>query len=164
MTQGIIEIYKKVPDYRKEYAIKYTLWEILTIATLAIMCNMDTFTDMEMFGLEQEPWLRKFMPLANGIPSHDTFGDVFAVLKPLEITRLFSDWVETIRERCEAEVVAIDSKSICASKDIPKNKRAIHMVSAFATQNRLILGEIATSTKSNEITAIPELLKMLELK
>jgi predicted transposase YbfD/YdcC len=125
---------------------------------------MDTFTDMEMFGIEQEAWLRKFMPLTNGIPSHDTFGDVFAVIEPFELTRLFSDWVETIRKRYQAEVVAIDGKSICASKDIPKNKRAIHVVSAFATQNGLILGEMATSEKSNEITAILELLKMLEIK
>jgi predicted transposase YbfD/YdcC len=164
MNKGIIDIYKQIPDPRTGYGIKHNLWEVLTIATLAILCGMDHFTDMEMFGKEQEGWLRKFLVLENGIPSHDTFGDIFAVIDPAAITELFSQWTETIRERYAREVVAIDGKTVCASKDIPKNKRAIHVVSAWAGMNRLVLGEVAVSEKSNELTAIPELLNMLELK
>jgi predicted transposase YbfD/YdcC len=164
MSEGIVEIFKKIPDPRTGYGIKHNLWEVLTIATLSILCGMDHFTEMELFGIEQEEWLRKFLVLENGIPSHDTFGDIFAVIDPNSITELFSQWVETIRERYEKEVVAIDGKTVCASKDIPKKKKAIHVVSAWASMNRLILAEVATSEKSNEITAIPELLKILELK
>jgi predicted transposase YbfD/YdcC len=164
MCEGLIEIYKRIPDPRTGYNIRHNLGEVLTIATLAIMCGMDCFTDMEMFGIEQEEWLRKYMVLENGIPSHDTFGDIFAAIEPHAISTEFTNWAQTIRENINREVVAIDGKTICASKDIPKKKKAVHVVSAWASANRLILGEVATSEKSNEITAIPELLKMLELK
>jgi predicted transposase YbfD/YdcC len=119
---------------------------------------------MELFGLEKSAWLSTFLELPHGIPSHDTFGDIFAALEPREVQRCFMEWVETIREKISGEVVAIDGKTICGSKDIPKNKRAVHVVSAWASQNGLVLGELATAEKSNEITAIPELLKLLHLK
>ena len=119
---------------------------------------------MELFGLEKSAWLSTFLELTHGIPSHDTFGDIFAALNPREVQRCFMEWVETIREKISGEVVAIDGKPICGSKDIAKNKHAVHIVSAWASENGLVLGELATSEKSNEITAIPELLKLLYLK
>jgi len=164
MNEGIVEIFREIPDPRKGNGIRHELEEILTIAILAILCECTQFTEMELFGIEREEWLRTFLTLENGIPSHDTFGDVFAALAPETIERGFIRWVETIREKISKEVIAVDGKTVRRSKDLPRNKRAIHMVSAWATENGLVLGELATEEKSNEITAIPELLKMLELK
>jgi predicted transposase YbfD/YdcC len=119
---------------------------------------------MELFGQEREEWLRTFLSLENGIPSHDTFGDVFAALSPETIQTRFISWVETIRKKISGEIIAVDGKTIRRSKDLAKNKRAIHVISAWSTTNGIVLGEIATDEKSNEITAIPDLLKILELK
>lgn len=163
MNKGIIEIFKQVPDPRKGNAKKYKLEEILTIAILAILCDCTKFTEMELFGLEQEEWLRSFLTLEYGIPSHDTFGDVFAAIKPEEFRKGFMEWVETIRAKVSNEVVAVDGKTICGSKSIVNSKKPVHIVSAWAAENGLVLGEIAVEEKSNEITAIPKLLKMLEL-
>ena len=164
MNDGLIEIFRDIPDPRSGNGIKHRLDEILIIAILAILCDCARFTEMELFGQEREGWLRTFLSLENGIPSHDTFGDVFAALSPEAIQTRFISWVETIRERISGEIVAVDGKTIRRSKDLAKNKRAIHIISAWSATNGIVLGEIATDEKSNEITAIPELLKMLELK
>ncbi len=100
--------------------------------------------------------VRERLKLEHGIPSHDTFCDVYSALEPEAITKLFARWVETI--------VALDGKTICGSRDIPKNKKAAHIVSAWAATNRLVLGQLACEEKSNEITAIPQLLELLEIK
>jgi len=160
---SLIEIFDDIPDPRKGNAIRHELTEVLIIAVLAVLCGMQHFTEFEMFGLEQEKWLRKFLKLENGIPSHDTFGDVFAIIEPEAITSVFTEWAESMRKKITGEVIAIDGKTICASRDVPKNKKAVHVISAWSTKNRLILGEIAVEEKSNEIKAIPQLLEMLEL-
>ena len=164
MYEGVVSIFRKIEDPRRGNAIDYDLVEVLIIAVLAILCGAQYFTQMEAFGLDNIKWLKTFLKLEKGIPSHDTFGDVFAALDPESITRAFAEWVETIRQKISGEVVALDGKTVCASKDIPKNKRAVHILSAWATQNRLVLGQLATGQKSNEITAIPKLLELLELK
>jgi len=161
--RSIIEIFDNIPDPRSGNAIRYDLTEILVIAVLAILCGMEHFTEMEMFAREQHEWLCKFLIMKNGAPSHDTFGDIFAVISPEAVTAAFTEWVESIRTKIDGEIVAIDGKTICASRDVPKNQRAVHIVSAWAAANRLVLGQIATEEKSNEIKAIPELLEMLEL-
>lgn len=134
---------------------------MLTIAILAILCECMQFTEMELFGTEREAWLRTFLTLENGIPSHDTFGDVFAALAPKTIESGFIQWVETIREKNSGKVVGIDGKTVRESEDLPKNKRAIHVISAWATNNGLVFWELATKEKSNEIMVIPELLQMI---
>jgi predicted transposase YbfD/YdcC len=164
MYEGVVNIFRKIEDPRKGNAICYDLVETLIIAILAIICGAETFTEMELFGKEKKEWLEKFLELKQGIPSHDTFGDIFSALNPVAITEAFAEWVETIRYKISGEVVAIDGKTIRASKDIPKNKKAVHVVSAWATQNKLVLGQLATEEKSNEITAIPKLLELLEIK
>ena len=164
MNKGLIEIFRDIPDPRNGNGIRHELDEILTIAILAILCECTQFTEMELFGKEREEWLRTFLVLENGIPSHDTFGDVFAALAPETIEAGFIRWVETIRKKISNEIVAVDGKTIRGSKDAANNKRAVHMVSAWAANNGLVLGQLATEEKSNEITAIPKLLKMLELK
>jgi predicted transposase YbfD/YdcC len=164
MNEGIVNIFRRIEDPRKGNAICHDLVETLIIAILAIICGAKTFTEMEMFGKEKKEWLKTVLRLENGIPSHDTFGDIFSALDPRTITEAFVEWVETIRKKITGEVVAIDGKTIRASKDIPKNKKAVHVVSAWATQNKLVLGQLATEEKSNEITAIPKLLELLEIK
>lgn len=163
MGNGIVEILKEIPDYRVGNAKKHRLEEILTIAVLSVLSDCTQFTEMEMFGKEQEEWLKTFLKLEHGIPSHDTFGDVFAEIDPEMFRSCFMKWVEEIRQKISGEIVAIDGKTICGSKNIPNNKKAVHIVSAWAAQNGLVLGEVAVNDKSNEITAIPALLKMLEL-
>lgn len=163
MGNGIVEILKEIPDYRVGNAKKHRLEEILTIAVLSVLSDCTQFTEMELFGKEQEEWLKTFLKLEHGIPSHDTFGDVFAAIDPEMFRSCFMKWVEEIRQKISGEIVAIDGKTICGSKNIPNNKKAVHIVSAWAAQNGLVLGEVAVNDKSNEITAIPALLKMLEL-
>lgn len=160
----MIEILREVPDPRNGNAKRHKLEDILTIAILAVLCDCTQFTEMQLFGEEREEWLRGFLSLENGIPSHDTFGDVFSAIDPEALRAGFMEWVETVRERIRGEVVAVDGKTICASKSVAQNKKAVHVVSAWAAENGLVLGEVATDEKSNEITAIPRLLKMLELK
>ena len=164
MSKGILEIMREIPDPRKGNAILHKLDEILTIAILAIICDYTQFTEMELFGNEQEEWLRSFLTLEHGIPSHDTFGDVFAAIDPEAFRKGFMEWTESIRKEIQNEVVAIDGKTIRGSKSITENKKPVHIVSAWAAENGLVLGEVATDEKSNEITAIPKLLKMLQLK
>lgn len=164
MSKGILEIMREIPDPRKGNAILHKLDEILTIAILAIICDYTQFTEMELFGIEQEEWLRSFLTLEHGIPSHDTFGDVFAAIDPEAFRKGFMEWTESIRKEIKDEVVAIDGKTIRGSKSITENKKPVHIVSAWAAENGLVLGEVATDEKSNEITAIPKLLKMLHLK
>jgi predicted transposase YbfD/YdcC len=164
MYEGIVSIFQKITDPRKGNAISHDLVETLIIAILAVICGARTFTEMEVFGKERLDWLKTFLKLKYGIPSHDTFGDIFSALNPKEITKYFIEWVEIIRQKISGEVVAIDGKTLCGSKDIPKNKKAVHVISAWATQNKLVLGQLATDEKSNEITAIPKLLDLLMIK
>jgi predicted transposase YbfD/YdcC len=119
---------------------------------------------MELYAQEKEEWLRTFLELPNGIPSHDTFADVFAAINSKALHRCFMEWVETIREKISAEIVAVDGKTIRRSKDNQKGQKPLHVVSAWANENRLVLGQIATEEKSNEITAIPALLQLLDIK
>jgi len=164
VSGSLIEIFRGIPDPRTGNAIRHKLDEILSIAILAVLCECSKFTEMELFGKEREEWLRTFLTLENGIPSHDTFGDVFAALSPEAIQTRFISWVDTIREKISGDIVPIDGKTIRRSKDLANNKRAIHIISAWSAANGIVLGEIATDEKSNEITAIPDLLNMLELK
>ena len=163
MSRSLIEIVQDIKDPRKGNAIRHDLGEVLTIALLAVLCDCTRFTEMELFGNEREEWLRSFLTLENGIPSHDTFGDIFAAIDPDQMRRCLIEWTETIRTKIQEEVIAIDGKTIRGSKSIREGKRAIHVVSAWAAENGLVLGEVATEEKSNEITAIPKLLRMLKL-
>jgi len=163
MSRSLIEIVGDIEDPRKGNAIRHNLTEVLTIALLAVLCDCTRFTEMELFGIEREEWLRSFLTLENGIPSHDTFGDIFAAIDPEQMRLCLIEWTDSIREKIREEVIAIDGKSIRGSKSVSEGKRAIHVVSAWAAENGIVLGEVATDEKSNEITAIPKLLRMLKL-
>ena len=143
---------------------RHKLIDIITIAICAVICNADSFTHICEFGQAKHNWFKKFLDLAHGIPSVDTFERVFARIDPKEFKACFIQWIQAISHLTKGEVVAVDGKTLRRSHDQSRGKSAIHMVSAWACANGLVLGQTKTDEKSNEITAIPELLKMLEIK
>ena len=150
-------------DPRVERTKHHQLLDIILIAICAVVCGADGWVEVEAFGKMKKKWLKRFLTLPNGIPSHDTFGRVFAALNAAEFQRCFLEWVQTIQVLTAGQVVAIDGKTLRRSHDDRQGKTALHLVSAWATANRLVLGQVATAAKSNEITAIPELLRLLDL-
>lgn len=161
----LIEHFSVLEDTRDPSKRRYLLIEILIIAITAVLCGADGWTEIEEFGKSNEAWLRKFLELNNGIPSHDTFGRVFSLLSPGAFQKRFSAWIESVRKVYDGEeIVAIDGKSLRRSHDRKRGQGPLHMVSAWAVNNRVVLGQRATEAKSNEITAIPELLDTLTLK
>ena len=150
-------------DPRMERTRRHELLDILTIAICGMICGADSWVDIELFGKSKQGWLAKFLRLPNGIPSHDTFGRVFSRLDPDKFQSCFMDWVAAISEITRGQVIAIDGKTVRGSHDRANGKDAIHMVSAWASANHLVLGQIKVDDKTNEITAIPELLELLEL-
>jgi len=162
MKKTLIKLLEEVPDYRQGNAIRHNLSDILMIGLLSEICNGDTFADMALFGETHEAILKEFLALPNGIPSHDTFEDVFAKLEPSALAEGFGSWIGDLKEELRAATIAIDGKTIRRSKST--DKKAVHVVTAFASQMQLVLGQLATDEKSNEITAIPKLLDMFCVK
>lgn len=154
----------EIDDPRIERTKRHKLIDILTIAILAVICGADSWVGMESFGQAKQSWLNRILELPNGIPSHDTFARVFARLNPEQFQACFLTWVRSLVRLSDGEVIAIDGKTLRQSYDPADDKAAIHMVSAWATANRLVLGQRKVDTKSNEITAIPLLIKVLELE
>lgn len=142
----------------------YPLQEILFLAISAVISGAEGWTMVHDFGVAKLDWLRKFFPYKHGIPSHDVLGRLFTKLDNEEFSKCFADWINSISEYTAGEVVAIDGKTIRKSNDKNKSKKALHVVSAYASQDRLCLGQKIVNDKSNEITAIPQLLKLLEVK
>ena len=144
--------------------VTYPLINIVTIAICAVICGADDFVAIAKFGRAKRDWLSQFLDLTNGIPSHDRFNAVLAALKPAEFEACLLSWITALHEITKGQVVAIDGKTLRRSFDTASSKSAIHMVSAWATANHISLGQVVTDEKSNEITAIPKLLEMLEIK
>jgi len=159
----IEEHFGKLEDPRVERTKLHKLLDILVIAICAAICGADTWEDAEMFGRAKKEWFQKFLELSNGIPSHDTFNRVFNRLDPEQFRTCFIRWINAASELIDGQVIAIDGKVLRRSHDLGIGKAAIDMVSAWASANRLILGQVKVEEKSNEITAIPELLQMLEI-
>ena len=155
--------FAQMSDPRVERSRRHKLIDIITIAICAVICGADTWVDIESYGRAKFEWLKQFLELPNGIPSHDTFARVFTRIEPEQFQESFLSWIKSISNITKGEVVAIDGKTLRSSYDTSQDKAAIHMVSAWATENRLVLGQVKVDDKSNEITAIPELLKVLSL-
>jgi predicted transposase YbfD/YdcC len=150
-------------DPRVERTRLHGLLDIVAIAVCAVVAGADTWEHIEQFARAKHEWLKTFLALPNGVPSHDTIARVFARLDPDEFQRAFVGWVGALQEATDRRVIAIDGKTLRRSFDRTKGKSALHLVHAWATANHLLLGQVAVDEKSNEITAIPELLKVLEL-
>ena len=157
------EYFAALDDPRIDRSKRHKLLDIVTIAICGTICGADNWVDIELFGNCKEEWFKTFLELPNGIPSHDTFGDVFARLNPDQFQRCFIEWVQAVAEIAQGEVVAIDGKTVRRSHDRTRSKAAIHMVNVWASSNGLALGQAKVEEKSNEITAIPKLLQLLEL-
>lgn len=143
--------------------VTYPLVNIVVIAISAVICGADDFVAIARWGETKREWLSKFLDLSEGIPSHDRFNAVLAALKPDEFEKCLLEWITALHEITDGQVIAIDGKTLRRSFDRGSNKAAIHMVSAWATVNHISLGQVVVDAKSNEITAIPKLLEMVEL-
>ena len=151
-------------DPRVQGRCDHLLIDILAIAILAVMCGAEDWPDIEVFGKGRPTWLKGFLQLPNGIPSHDTFRRVFGLLDRKQFAACLFQWTQALHEATGGKVIAIDGKTARRSFNKKSGLKALHLVTAWATESGLTLGQVACEEKSNEITAIPELLKLLNLK
>ena len=164
LIDRLSEHFGRLNDPREEELVEHKLLDMIVIAVCAVICGADTWVEVETFGKARQAWLEGFLDLPHGIASHDTFGRLFARLSGHQFQKCFASWIQAVFTVTSGQVIAIDGKTLRRSYDRGCNKAAIHMVSAWANANRLVLGQVKTEAKSNEITAIPELLKLLEVK
>jgi predicted transposase YbfD/YdcC len=157
-----ISCFGRVEDPRLDRKKQHSLLDIMAISICAAIAGADSWTEIADFGRAKEDWLRTFLKLPNGIPSHDTFGRVFSLLDPGQFEEAFREWVKAIQGQVKG-LVSIDGKTARRSHDQGKGKKAIHVVSAWARESSLALGQVTVDEKSNEITAIPELVRQLDL-
>ena len=155
---------REVEDPRHEASCDHLLIDILAIAILAVTCGADDWTDLETFGKLRHDWLKTFLKLPHGIPSHDTFRRVFGLLDRQQFAAGLFQWTQAVHEATGGKLIAIDGKALRRSFARKSGKAMLHLVTAWSTENGLTLGQVACEEKSNEITAIPELLKLLNLK
>ena len=158
------DYFADLPDCRLERCKEHKLIDIVMIGILATICGAEHFTEMQTFGEAKHEWLKTFLELKNGIPSHDTFGRVFARLDPAAFQERFIRWTQALRTATADEVIGLDGKTARRSHDKAKGLKALHLVSAWASTNRLVLGQLKVDQKSNEMTVVPELLRLLDLK
>ena len=163
-STGFFAHFSILPDPRLERTKKHLLIDILFIAVCTVICGGEGFTDMELFGEAKQEWLRTLLALPHGIPSHDTFGRVFSQLDPKEFGECFLRWSAALHAATKGEVIALDGKTLRHSFDTATGQSALHLVSAWASANGLALGQLKVDGKSNEITALPALLQLLDVK
>ena len=162
-TTVFLHYFKDMPDHRQKGKVVYPLDEILLLCLLAVLAGAETFVDIARFGEKKLELLRRFRPFRDGTPAHDHLGDIFATLDAQAFQRCFVAWVAALT-KTPAEVIAIDGKTSRRSYQKKGSKEPIHMVSAFAARQRLVLGQLKVSEKSNEIVAIPALLDMMAIE
>lgn len=164
VLEKFIKSFCDMPDPRVVGRTDHSLLDILVLTVCAVLCGADDWEAVEVFGEARLDWLRQYIPLKNGVPSHDTIGRVFGAMNSAAFQACFTRWVSTVCGSLVGQVVAIDGKTMRGSHDRRLGKNAIHLVSAFASEQGLTLGQVKTAEKSNEITAIPELIETLDLK
>ena len=157
------EYFEGITDKRQESKVRHNLLEIVVMTICAVIAGCDVWEDIADFCRIKESWLRERLglKLENGIPSHDTFARVWGMIQPEELNRRFKEWVSAICHSTEQEIVSIDGKTLRRSGG--REQKPLHMISAWASKQRLVLGQTAADAKSNEITAVPELLDMLDV-
>lgn len=160
----IAEYFSGIEDNREPWKVKHSMLEIIVMVITAVAGGCDAWEVIEDFCKVKQEWLktRLHLRLENGIPSHDTMQRVFGMIKPKEFERSFCAWMGAVAEKTDGEIISIDGKTLRGSKD--REKKPLHMVSAWANANQLVLGQISTEEKSNEITAVPELIKLLDVE
>lgn len=159
--RSLVEHFETISEPRVNRRKRHELVDILVIAICSLLCGGETFDDMEDFGKAKREWFQTFLDLANGIPSHDTFNRVFAAIDPKEFLDCFLRWTQSLRQCVAGEIVSLDGKAL--RRALNRGESAKYIVSAWAEGNRLVLGQLKVQDKSNEITAVPELLRVLEL-
>jgi predicted transposase YbfD/YdcC len=161
---SIRQCFTDIPDPRREHMRLHNLWDILAVTIAAVTAGADNWVDVAKYAVKKLAFLKTFLELPNGAPSHDTLNRVFALLKPTALQNGFIEWVKAIAKLTDGRLVAIDGKTARHSFDKAGGKGPLHMITAWVSENRLVLGQQACDSKSNEITAIPELLQKLELR
>ena len=164
MNTSIIEHFSSLKDPRIERKKLHALMDIIVLVVCGIISGAEGWEAIEEFGHEKEKWLRKFIPLKNGIPSHDCIAYVISRLSVKGFQECFMSWTQAVTEKVGGQVISVDGKTARGSKDSKNNRSPLHMVSAWASESHLVLGQEATEEKSNEITTIPKLLALLELE
>ncbi len=162
--RGVLRYFSAMEDPRTNQGKRHDLLDMIVIALCAVICGADGWAEVEQFGNCKLKWFRTFLNLPHGIPSHDTFGRVFARLDPEQFERCFLKWIRALAGRRQGRLIAVDGKTLRRSFDSAGKKAAIHMVSAWCQSNQMVLGQLATEAKSNEIKAVPKLLELLDLK
>jgi predicted transposase YbfD/YdcC len=155
--------FEQIHDPRAQHSIDHLLIDIVMITICAVICGADSWGEVENYGIAKQAWLKTFLELPNGIPSHDTIERLFARLRPEQLQQCFLNWVQAAFEISGGQLIALDGKTLRGSYERGGKRGMIHMVSAWASQNRIVLGQRKVNEKSNEITAIPELLQVLDL-
>lgn len=163
IQQSLVEHFADIKDPRVERTKKHQLRDILVIAILAVIAGAQGWEDIENYGISKQQWLEEFLELPNGIPSDDTFRRVFEFIEPEALNRCFLSWVDTLVTKLGGEIIPIDGKTIRGSYDRSNGKSALHVISAWASEQRLVLAQMKVEDKSNEITAIPALLELLDI-
>jgi len=157
------DCFAELQDSRRDHLRLHNLWDIIALTICAVVCGADNWVEIEKYGLRKQGWLEQLLELPNGIPSHDTLGRVFALLDPDAFQRCFGQWTQALVEATQGRLISIDGKTLRGSADRANGRGALHLVSAWARANHLVLGQVAVADKSNEITAIPELLKLIDV-
>lgn len=161
---SFFEHFMVIYDPRQDGKVWHKLIDVLFIGVIATVCGFNEWEDMEIWAEKNEGWLRKYLELPNGIPSWSTIRRVFDFIDPKQFEKCFCKWMKEVTQISKGTVVAIDGKTMCGTADEGAGKRAIHIVNAWCSENKMILGQVKTDDKSNEITAVPELLDMLFIK
>jgi predicted transposase YbfD/YdcC len=163
IQRSLVEHFSDIKDPRVERTKKHQLTDILVIAILAVIAGAQGWEDIENYGISKQQWLEEFLALPNGIPSDDTFRRVFEFINPEALNRCFLSWVETLVTKMGGEIIPIDGKTIRGSYDRNQSKSALHVISAWSSEQHLVLAQMKVEDKSNEITAIPALLELLDI-
>lgn len=163
-AEVLFEKIKQIADPRREHQKFHSLFDILVITICATICGVEHWTEIEEFGEAKREWFASFLSLENGVPSHDTFRRVFILMDTIELKEIFVEWVSEVVSLSKGVLVNIDGKNLCGSKEPVKGKKALNMVSAWVSEQSVVLGQVKCEERSNEITAIPELLQILDLE